>query len=178
MSAEMIVATIRKQFEMAGEALTESKPKESQPAETARYSEDAILFFLDRPATLRRLVEHVWATQRAGRVPDPLPLWLNVSVLFQLALRQANSLRESIAFARAGGFRVEREEEFERTVREIEALRGEFQKPFFFKASEGEREAALGLEYLDADEAFAHIAGVDVETWRQRMAEYERHRQG
>ena len=40
--------------------------------------------------------------------------------------------------------------------------------------AEARASAARG-QGLDVDEAFAQIAGVDVETWRQRVEEYQRH---
>jgi hypothetical protein len=109
---------------------------------------------------------------RAGRVANLLNGWHTISVLFKLALRQAPPLRERIDHARQAGFKVERADEFEGAVRELEELRDQFRKTFPVATDEevaADKDAIARGDYQDVDAAFATIAGVDVETWRKRV---------
>jgi hypothetical protein len=180
MSTEMIVGAVQKQFEATNAALNAARSENGEIAERAAEVEDAIIVFLDRPSTMRRVVDRVWETYRAGRIPNLLRVWHTVSVLFKLALRQAPPLRERIDRARQAGFKVERADEFEHAVRELEELRDQFCMTFPVATDE---EAAADMaaiargEYLDVDVAFAKIAGVDVETWRKRVEDDRRRQQ-
>lgn len=172
MSAEMIVDAVQRQFETAGNVLNAWKPVDGEAAESAAFAEDAILVFLERPATVRMAVGRVWEAQRVGRIANPFGIWQLVSILFDKALRQASALQETIATAQTAGFAVARAPEFARAVRELEAMRDEFQTTFPVatpqEAEEDRRSIASG-EHLDVEEAFAQIAGLDVETWQQRV---------
>lgn len=175
MSTVMVVDAVRMQFEAAGEAFAR-RPQGGKPSENAAFAEDAIVVFLDRPSTMRRVVDRVWEIQRAGRFGNLLQAWHEVSVLFDLAMRQAKPLLEMIDLAQKAGYTVERADEFERAVRELEQLRQDFQGkfPVVTEVEAAEDRAAMARgDYHDADTAFARIAGVDVETWRRRVEEYE-----
>jgi hypothetical protein len=181
MSTEMIVDVVRRQFEATGEALSAWRPADGEAAGRAAYTGDAIVVFLDRPSLMRRVVDEVCKARQAGRIANLLQIWHEVSLLFDLLKRQATPLREDIDAARQGGPGIERAEEFERAVRELQELSDQFRKRFPVTREEeaAEDRAAIARgEYQDAEEAFARVAGVDVDTWRRQLAEYERGRRG
>ena len=172
MSTEMIVGAVQKQFEVTNAVLNASRSENGEIAERAAEVEDAIIVFLDRPSTMRRVVERVWETYRAGRIPNLLHVWHSISVLFKLALRQAPPLRERIDRARQPGFEVERADQFDRAVRELEEMRVQFRTTFPVATEEevaADKDAIARGDYQDVDAAFATIAGVDGETWRKHV---------
>jgi hypothetical protein len=149
------------------------RPDDAQPAEQAAYAEDALVLFLDRPATMRRLVERVWEVMRACQFANGLDIWHEVSILFHLALHQTIPLRDSLARCKQAGLPVEREEACRNAVRELTDLRARFRKSFpaaTEEEAEADRRAVAQGDYLDDNEAFADIAGVDLDTWRTRAA--------
>jgi hypothetical protein len=181
MSTEMLVDVLRREFEATGEALTAWRPEDEQAAGRVAYTEDAIVVFLDRPSLMRRLVDEVCKDREAGRIANLLQTWHEVSLLFALLKSQAAPHREAIAAARQSGHGIEHAEDFERAFRELDELADEFRKRFPVATEEeaAEDRAAIARgEYQDAEEAFARIAGVDVATWRQRVAEHERGQRG
>jgi hypothetical protein len=62
MSTEMIVGAVQKQDEATNEAWSAWRPKDSEIAERAAEVQDAIMVFLDRPSSMRRVVDRVWET--------------------------------------------------------------------------------------------------------------------
>jgi hypothetical protein len=181
MSTEMIVDVVRRQFEVTDEALRAWRPADGEAAGRAAYTEDAIVVYLDRPSLMRRVVDEVYRARQAGRLTNPLRVWHGVSLLFDQLKRRATSFREMIASARQDGYAIDRAEEFERAVRELEELDEQLRQQFPVATDEEateDRAAIARGDYQDADEAFARASGVDVDTWRKRMAEYERGRRG
>jgi hypothetical protein len=181
MSIEMIVGAVQNQLQAAKGPLSEWRPEDTEIAERVLETEDAIVVILDRPRLMRRVVERVWQEQRAGRIANPFQIGHRVSVLFDLAAREARPIQNLIVLAKQAGYQVERAEEFSRAVREMEELRDEFKRTFPIVTAEEaqqDRDAVARGDFVDAEEAFAHIAGVDVETWRRRVADYESSRQG
>jgi allophanate hydrolase subunit 1 len=131
---------------------------------------------LDRPLTLRRVVERVVEQQRAGCIPDLFATWQSVCILFELTKRQVYPLRERIKGVQKAGNKVERAEEFERAIREIEELYHDFRTTFPVATEEEAVEDLAAIargDHVDAEEAFARIAGVDAATWRRRVAAHE-----
>ncbi len=176
MTTEMIVDGAQRQFEATEETLAAWKPEDAELADQVRYAENAIALFLDRPATMRRVVERVRKSAQLGHVPNLLQLWHEVSSLFLAALHPVAPLRDLLARLRAAGCVVERAEELKLAVRDLEELRQEFRKTFRVvtrQEAEADRRAIARGESQDADEAFAEIAGVDVETWCKRVAKHQ-----
>jgi hypothetical protein len=181
MSIEMIVGAVQKQLEATKGPLSDWRPEAAEMAERVAETEDAIIVMFDRPNLMRRVVERVWQSHRAGQIANLFQTRHRIAVLFDLATREAHPIKNLIVRAQQAGYRVERAAEFERAVREMEELRDEFKKTFpVVTATEAaqDRTALAGGDYVDAEDAFARRAGVDVATWRQRVADYESGRPG
>jgi hypothetical protein len=173
MSSEMIVDAAQRQFQAAEETLSAWKPEDSELADLRAYAENAILIFLDRPAILRRVLERFQKVASTDQGQDPLRVWAAGSYLFHAALRPAVELEQVISLLGTSGFAPEGADKLKQAIREIESLRDEFHKTCPVeteKEAEAHRQAIARGEYEDADQAFADIAGVDIETWRERAA--------
>jgi hypothetical protein len=171
MSTEMILDAAQRQLTAADEALAAWKPVDSPLAGLAGYAENAILLFLDRQAVMRRVVERMQKLARGGQTPNLLQLWYEGDQLFQNALAPAAGHRELLAALVRAGFVVEGAGQFEESVRELERLRREFCQTMPLASPEEAvafHSAISRGEFQDADEAFAEIAGVDLEAWRGR----------
>jgi hypothetical protein len=176
MLTEMIVDVARRQVRATGAALMAAKPEDPDDADFAVFVEEAIRIFLDTCLSVRRTIDRVWELQRAGRVSDLLAAWATGSRLFDETIRTADDVRGLLHLAQRRGRVIGRAAELEQVAAQLPSQREEFRTTFPLATEEEAREARAAIargEYLDADEAFARIAGVDVETWRRRVAEYE-----
>ena len=181
MSSEMIVDAAQRQFAAAEETLVAWKPEDSELAALVSYAENAIVLFLDRPATMRRVLERLRKVAQSEQAQNLLQLWYEGSYLFDAALRPLAATRRVIAVLRQAGFVVEGVEKLEQTVRELEEMRDQFRKTYPAATNEEAQNDRLAIakgEYQDADEAFAEIAGVDLDTWRKRVTKSQNGQQG
>jgi len=173
MSIEMMMDAAERQLTAANETLEAWKPTDSELAGFVPYAENAILLFLDRQAVMERAVERMQKLAQLGQVPDLLQLRSEASRLFRCALRPVAGHRKLLAALAGAGFVVGEAERFEQSVRDLERMRDELRKSLPLATCEEfqtELSAIEKGEFQDADAAFAEIAGVDVETWRQRIA--------
>jgi hypothetical protein len=173
MSTEMIVDAALRQFAAANETLSAWKPEDSALAEKVSYAENAIVLLLDRPTTMRRVVERIRQVATAEPARNLLELWHEGSSLFAAALRPVAGHRELIALLQKAGYAIDGADRFEQTIRELEEMRDEFRKTFpgvTQQQAAADRNAIAAGESQEIDEAFADIAGVDVDAWRKRVA--------
>jgi hypothetical protein len=167
----MLVDAAHRQFEGADAALNAWRPV-GESTDNVSYVEDAIIVFLGRPAILRAVVDRLHQTANSKQEVNLLRLWHEGSGLFRRALKVVPPLRDMINIVGAE-LDDRRKAEFDAAVRELEEMADRFRRTFPIATAADKvvvRAAIEAKEYQDADEAFAEIAGVEIEEWRRRMA--------
>jgi hypothetical protein len=116
----------------------------------------------------------------AGQIDDFQRCGDDVLAVVDSHLRILSVVQEWVRAAEQVGQHVGRAEELPRAVDALRSLRSEVVGGWLWpeartlneiKAEEGD------AEWLELDEAFARIAGVDKETWLKRVEEHKRRKQ-
>ncbi len=161
----------------ADEETVESWKAEHREAVLARDVEDIVLACLDYPGLMARLWNSALPRIRDHQITDLQQAGEALGGLFDGTLDFLGSLRQWTREFEAAGHNVQGARELDRVIEQLQEMKKDVLAhwPWFSEKDVEEARAAHARgECLELDEAFATIADVDKETWRERVEEYKR----
>jgi hypothetical protein len=140
-----------------------------------------VLLCLGIPTESQQLYESLWDRAMAGQIDNFTGAGNEVLGVIDTYARVLDTVKGWVQAAEQEGQRVPRAAELARAADELAALRKEVVErwPWISERSIAEARAEIARgEFLELDDAFEQIAGVDKETWLKRVEEHKRRKQG
>jgi hypothetical protein len=151
-----------------------------QDAMIAQDMEDIVSACLDDPARLRRLIDSNLKKVQSGQLDDLNEARSNLLNLVQIQLTLLEQARVLVQIVEKGGHRIAGATKLEQAIDAVEKQKdGLFRHWPEVRPSEAAeaRAAADRGECSELGDAFARMAGVDIETWQKRVEAHERAKQ-
>jgi hypothetical protein len=135
---------------------------------------------LTAPAEMVQLYDSAWDQAVSGQIDDFQQYGTDLLAVLDATQHNLDIVRGWVRGAESTGQTVGRATDLKRAAEELVALRREIEDrwPWINEQIIAEAKAELARgEFLELDEAFAQIAGVDKETWLKRVEEHKKREQ-